>query len=48
LDEIKADVNLVGGYYGTVLQAAAAASGEEKIVKLLLMFDANMNAYEGQ
>jgi ankyrin repeat protein len=46
LEEIKVSVDVVGGFYGTALQAAAAG-GHEKIVQLLLEHGANVNTVTG-
>jgi ankyrin repeat protein len=47
LEEIKVNVDVVGGHYGTTLQAAAEG-GHEKIVELLLEHKANVNTIGGR
>jgi ankyrin repeat protein len=50
LVEKDADVNALGGYYGSALQAASWAASwtcNDKMVKLLLRHDANVNAQGG-
>ena len=42
----EADVNALGGHYGTVLQTASAGH-YETIVKLLLEKEADVNAQKG-
>jgi ankyrin repeat protein len=46
LEEIKVKVDVVGGFYGTALQAAAAR-GHEKIVQLCLEHGADVNTVSG-
>jgi ankyrin repeat protein len=46
LEEIKVNVDIVGGHYGTTLQAAAAG-GHEKIVQLCLDYGADINTISG-